>query len=267
MCAEPLLSGPTVIAYADTLDPCKFRIWTPSADATIWVNKVKNPQAYGVVELNNKGDISATRRKTRELKCQILAVIGIYYFQGSSRLKKWVDGCFAGKPHSRGGIPNQWWDFAHDSKRESDSPPPKSPIGWTVEIPVITIRNQPTHACKLLADEGETLVGEHTPTINSTIIPPCYHCGRRCFTQQYGWPLCVNWPRDTRIENSTIENSIIQSESELKQCHAQRFHDWKPCQIQRVIFLRCQFGRFFRTKIVEDAHGYCFLELILLEHQ
>ena len=62
MCAEPLLNGPTVIAYADTLIRSDFEL-DNNADATIWVKKVKNPEAYGVVEINDQGDIKGLVEK------------------------------------------------------------------------------------------------------------------------------------------------------------------------------------------------------------
>ena len=49
MCAADSLDGPAVIAYADTLIRADFKI-DPVADAQIWVKKVDNPSAYGVVQ-------------------------------------------------------------------------------------------------------------------------------------------------------------------------------------------------------------------------
>ena len=51
MCAAPSLKGPAVVAYADTLIRADFHI-DPAADAQIWVKKVDNPSAYGVVQLD-----------------------------------------------------------------------------------------------------------------------------------------------------------------------------------------------------------------------
>jgi glucose-1-phosphate thymidylyltransferase len=46
------LSGPAVIAYADTLIRADFDL-DPEADAVIWVKQVDQPEAYGVVKLND----------------------------------------------------------------------------------------------------------------------------------------------------------------------------------------------------------------------
>jgi glucose-1-phosphate thymidylyltransferase len=50
-CAEGSLSGPAVIAYADTLIRADFEL-DPQADAVIWVKQVDQPEAFGVVKLN-----------------------------------------------------------------------------------------------------------------------------------------------------------------------------------------------------------------------
>ena len=56
MCAEASLSGPAVVAYADTLIRANFNL-DPEADSVIWTKKVDNPEAYGVVKLNGKEEI------------------------------------------------------------------------------------------------------------------------------------------------------------------------------------------------------------------
>ena len=53
MSAKESLSGPAVIAYADTLFKADFNL-DPEADAVVWVKKVDNPSAFGVVKLNDK---------------------------------------------------------------------------------------------------------------------------------------------------------------------------------------------------------------------
>lgn len=50
------LSGPAVIAYADTLIQANFEL-DPTADAVIWVKQVERPEAFGVVKLNDRSEI------------------------------------------------------------------------------------------------------------------------------------------------------------------------------------------------------------------
>ncbi len=48
-CAKDSLSGPCVVAYADTLISANLKL-DPEADAVIWVKQVNQPEAFGVVD-------------------------------------------------------------------------------------------------------------------------------------------------------------------------------------------------------------------------
>ena len=85
MCAEPSLSGPAVVAYADTLIRATFNL-DREADSVIWTKKVPNPEAYGVVKMNEKREIVELVEKPSEFVSD-QAVIGIYYFKDIGELK------------------------------------------------------------------------------------------------------------------------------------------------------------------------------------
>src|SRR5690606_33804162 len=85
MCAKDSLSGPTVIAYADTLIQADFKL-DPTADAVIWVKQVEKPEAFGVVQLNERNEIVELVEKPKEFVSD-KAVIGIYYFKEGNDLK------------------------------------------------------------------------------------------------------------------------------------------------------------------------------------
>jgi glucose-1-phosphate thymidylyltransferase len=70
---------PAVIAYADTLIRADFDL-DPQADAVIWVKQVDQPEAYGVVKLNDANEIVELVEKPQDFVSD-LAVIGIYYFK------------------------------------------------------------------------------------------------------------------------------------------------------------------------------------------
>ena len=79
MCAEESLSGPSIIAYADTMIQGKVEI-DPEADGMIWVKKVENPSSYGVVNIDNESNITELIEKPKNFISD-LAVVGIYYFK------------------------------------------------------------------------------------------------------------------------------------------------------------------------------------------
>ena len=205
LCAEPLLSGPTVIAYADTLIRADFAL-DSNADATIWVKKVKNPEAYGVVETNDKGEIKGLVEKP-QTQVSDLAVIGIYYFKEAADLKDELTAVMDEKL-TRGGeyqINDGILRMIQKGKRFT-----------TAEVsewmdcgnPAITVETN-QRMLRILETEGERLEGTYTNN-NSTVIPPCYIADEVEIHNSTIGPFVSIGP-ETRIENSTIENSMIQS--------------------------------------------------------
>ena len=57
------------------------------ADSVIWTKKVENPEAYGVVNLNERDEITELVEKPIEFVSN-QAVIGIYYFKEVEVLKQ-----------------------------------------------------------------------------------------------------------------------------------------------------------------------------------
>ncbi len=86
MCAEEFLSGPAVVDYADTLIRADIDL-DKNVDSVIWTKKVSNPEAYGVVNLNENNEITELVEKPTEFVSD-QAVIGIYYFKDVAILKK-----------------------------------------------------------------------------------------------------------------------------------------------------------------------------------
>ena len=210
LCAESLLSGPTVIAYADTLIRADFTL-DSNADATIWVKKVKNSEAYGVVETNDKGEIKGLVEKP-QTQVSDLAVIGIYYFKQAADLKDELTAVMDEKL-TRGReyqINDGILRMIQKGKRFT-----------TAEVsewmdcgnPAITVETN-QRMLGILETEGELLEGTYTNN-NSIVIPPCFIAdGVEIHNSTIG-PFVSIGP-ETRIENSTIENSMIQSSCVLR---------------------------------------------------
>src|SRR6476620_2300483 len=55
LCAQSALSGPVVVAFADTLFKADFTL-DSSVPGTIWVQRVDDPKPFGVVKLNEAGE-------------------------------------------------------------------------------------------------------------------------------------------------------------------------------------------------------------------
>jgi glucose-1-phosphate thymidylyltransferase len=86
LCAEPMLNGPVIVAFADTLFRANFRL-DASQDGIIWVKQVEDPSAFGVVELSEKEEITGFVEKPATYVSD-LAIIGIYYFKNGGQLKE-----------------------------------------------------------------------------------------------------------------------------------------------------------------------------------
>jgi len=85
-CAEPALNGPVVVAFADTLFKADFKI-DATKEGVIWVKKIDNPSAFGVVKVNEKNVITDFIEKPKEFISD-LAIIGIYFFRDGNHLKR-----------------------------------------------------------------------------------------------------------------------------------------------------------------------------------
>lgn len=211
MCAEPSLSGPAVIAYADTLIRADFDL-DKEADAVIWTKKVDNPEAYGVVNLNEKQEIIELVEKPQTFVSD-QAVIGIYYFKDVGVLKKELqyvldnniinggeyqinDGIKRmmadGKVFKTGTV-SEWMDCGNK------------------EVTVETNRRM----LGFLEEAGEPLVSKNITVSNATIIPPCFIGDDVVLKNAVVGPF-ASIGKGTIIEDSTIVNSIIQMHTTIK---------------------------------------------------
>ncbi len=86
LCAGDALEGHIIVAFADTLFRATMKL-DRECDGVIWVNKVNDPRAFGVVKLNGNGIITELVEKPQEFVSD-LAIIGIYYFRDGARLRK-----------------------------------------------------------------------------------------------------------------------------------------------------------------------------------
>jgi len=212
MCAKESLSGPAVIAYADTLIRASFNL-DPEADAVIWVKQVEKPEAYGVVKLNDKKEIVELVEKPEQFVSD-LAVIGIYYFKDVSVLKEelqkvldnniinggeyqindGIKGMMArGKVFKTGEV-SEWMDCGNKA---------------------VTLETNQRMLGFLKADGEEQLIATSIRNENSKIIEPCY-IGENVVLKNTTIGPNVSIGNHCVIENSTIKNSLIQNNTTIK---------------------------------------------------
>ena len=213
MCADPSLSGPAVIAYADTLIRADLSL-DPDADSVIWVKQVQHPEQFGVVQLDNTGAISALVEKPRDFVSD-LAVIGIYYFKEIGLLKDALQGVLDEK-RTHGGeyqINDGILRMMEDGKRFV----PGEVSAWMdCGNPAVTVETN-ARMLDYLAAEGAKLIGEATLE-NSHIIEPCFIADGVVLKNTTVGP-GVSIGANTIISDSTVKNSMIQANCQIEKSH------------------------------------------------
>lgn len=211
MCAEESLSGPAVIAYADTLIRAEFDL-DKTADSVIWTKKVENPEAYGVVNLDKKGHITELVEKPEEFVSDE-AVIGIYYFKELDDLKKELqyvldnDIIHGGEYQINDGI-----------KRMME----KGKVFKTATVEEwmdcgnkeVTVETN-TRMLGFIQDVEKDLIAENVVLENAIIHKPCFIGPNVVLRNAIVGPF-ASIGEGTRIENSNVSHSIIQNHSTIK---------------------------------------------------
>ncbi|MGA9588292.1 MAG: sugar phosphate nucleotidyltransferase [Salegentibacter sp.] len=211
MCAKDSLQGPAVIAYADTLFKADFTL-DKSADGVIWVKQVENPAAYGVVQLNQNREIVDLVEKPQEFVSD-LAVIGIYYFKNVEVLKDELQNVLDQKL-TRGGE-YQINDGIEAMKQKGMRFVPGKVDEWMdCGNKNVTVETN-GRMLKFLHQDGEKLISDSVKIVNSEITEPCY-IGNDVELVNAKIGPNVSLGEGTKIENSTIKNSLIQTEAVVK---------------------------------------------------
>ncbi len=211
LCAAEKLSGPVVVAFADTLFRANFKI-NQEDEGILWVKQIDDPSAFGVIKMNDKGEIIDFVEKPKEFVSD-LAMIGIYYFKHGEKLRKELEYLIDNKIIKGGeyqlpdalrrlteagyifkpGEVNEWLDCGNK------------------EVTVHT--NQ--RVLEFDWEAQKQLVHESVEIENSVIIPPCY-VGKNVKISNSVIGPHVSLGAGTEVVNSNISNSIVQQDTSLK---------------------------------------------------
>lgn len=212
MSAKPSLSGPAVIAYADTLIRAEFDL-DPSADSVIWTKRVDNPEAYGVVKLNSDHNIVELVEKPESFVSD-QAVIGIYYFKDVAVLKEKLQEVLdenvmnGGEYQINDGIKRMMADGRIFKTGTVDE--------WMdCGNKVVTLETNARMLGFLAADNEEQLIDDSVVLDNATVIEPCF-IGKGTILRNTTVGPYVSIGKDCVIENSTVKNSLIQNQTTIK---------------------------------------------------
>lgn len=211
MSAKESLSGPAVVAYADTLIKADFKL-DEEADAVIWTKKVKNPEAFGVVNLNEKDEIIELVEKPEKFVSD-QAVIGIYYFKDIAVLKGKLQEVLeenlmhGGEYQINDGIKKM---MAEDRVFKTGTVDEWMDCG-NKEVTVDTNARM----LNFLHKDGEKLIADSIKINNAEITEPCYIGENVELTNAKIGPN-VSIGDGTKITDAEIKNSLIQTFAEVK---------------------------------------------------
>lgn len=211
MCAKESLSGPAVIAYADTLIRANFDLDT-TADSVIWVKQVEQPEAFGVINLNENNEIVELVEKPKEFVSD-LAVIGIYFFKEISVLRDELQSVLdnniihGGEYQINDGIKQMMAKGMKFVPGEVDEWMDCGNKDVTVE----------TNGRMLgfLHQDGENLISDDVKIENSTIIPPCFIAEDVVLINSTVGPN-VSLGKGTHLINVKIQNSLVQTHAHVR---------------------------------------------------
>ncbi len=213
LCAEKCLTGKVVVAFADTLFKADFKM-DSSSEGTIWVQKIEDPRAFGVVKVNADGHITDFVEKPQTFVSD-LAIIGIYYFKDGEYLKKEMRYLLDNDIKEKGEY--QLTNALENMKKKGTKFVPGRITEW------LDCGNKDatvhTNARILeFVQKKETLVHPEADVKKTKIHPPCYiGKGVKITGGEIGPYVSVG--ENTLIEDSVLKNCIIQTNCKIKNAH------------------------------------------------
>jgi glucose-1-phosphate thymidylyltransferase len=208
LCAKEHLVGNTIVAFADTLFKADFTL-DKNEDGIIWVQKIEDPRAFGVVKLNQEGVITDFVEKPQEFVSD-LAIIGIYYFRDGVYLRDQLQYLIDNDVRDKGEY--QITNALENMKMGGIKFKPGAVTEWLD----CGNKNATVHTNSRYLEyiKESPLIADSALITNSVIIPPVY-VGENVKINNSVIGPHVSVGDYTQIMDSRIENSIIQTHSEI----------------------------------------------------
>jgi len=208
-CAEPSLRGNVVVAYADTLFKANFTL-DDTKEAIIWVQKVSNPEAFGVVKVGANNVITEFVEKPK-VPVSDLAIIGIYYFKDGENLRNELKYLMDNNLKVNGEF--QLTDALENMKEKGLQFYPGAVDEWLDCGNKNATVN--TNQRVLELNKNTALISPTVKKNNSVIINPCF-IGENVVLHDSVIGPFVSLGDNTKVTSSVINNSIIQTNTTIK---------------------------------------------------
>ena len=209
LCAKSIMEGPVIVAFADTLFKADFKL-DDTKDGVLWVQQIANPEQFGVVVVDDQLNITEFVEKPKEFVSD-LAMIGIYYFKDSEKLKEELQ-YLIDNDVIKGGeyqLP--------DALRNMTQKGMKFAPGAVIEWLDCGNKNATVHTNQRILEfnRDKNWISDTCEQENAVIISPCY------IGDNVKLKNCIIGPHvsvgsGSVIEKSVISNTIIQENAFIK---------------------------------------------------
>ncbi len=209
LCAEPSLSGKTIVAFADTLFRADFSM-DEDKDGVLWVKQIDDPSQFGVVKLDDSGNIIDYVEKPAEFVSD-LAMIGIYYFKDGEELKQELQYLIDNDVIKGGEY--QLPDALRNMTNKGRNFVPGKVDEWLDcgNKNATVYSNQRV----LEFDRDKLSPGPEVELDNAQIIEPCFIAGGVKISNSTVGPH-VSLGENSVVSNSTVSNTIVQSNTTIE---------------------------------------------------
>lgn len=212
-CARAIMEGKVTVAFSDTLFKANFTLNTED-DGIIWVKKVVDPCAYGVVNLDPSGVITEFVEKP-EKPVSDLAIIGIYYFKDGEKLREQLDYIIGNDV--RAGGEYQLTTALENLKQEGVRFTTGTVDDWLdCGNKRVTVESN----SRYLGFVGKNIISDTANVKDSVVIPPVFIGEHVQISNSVIGP-GVSVGAGSVVANSRIEDSLIQADTSLKGVHLQ----------------------------------------------
>lgn len=205
--AQESLKGNVIVAFADTLFFADFKLDTDK-DSIIWVQQVEDPSAFGVVKLDDDGFICEFIEKPKTFVSD-LAIIGIYYFKDGENLRKELKYLIDNDITVKGEY--QLTDALENMKNKKLS----FSVGQVREWLDCGNKDATVQTNQRILENLGNDISHNVIINNSVIVPPCYIAEEVLIENSVIGPY-VSINKGSQIFYSNVQNSIIQSDSTIK---------------------------------------------------
>ncbi len=209
LCAKEMMSGKMILAFADTLFKADFELDTEK-DGIVWVQKVEDPSAFGVIKMNEADEIEAFVEKPDRFISD-LAIIGIYYFKDGAFLRSEMEYLIENNIKDKG-------EFQVTSALDSmNTKGTKFIPGRVTEWLDCGNKDVTINTNKRYLEfiKDEDLIAKSAEINNAIVIQPSY-IGENVKLENSVVGPHVSIGDNTIIKNSRVSNSLIQENAMIE---------------------------------------------------